>query len=128
MAFLSVHRSPRARRGQLLVEALVALVLAAATLLALAFVAEGALAMGDAALQFDRAAQSVESGGAVALRASCGLGAWRWDAPWSARHQSTRTSTPGDVAALEVVDRWRSIGVARHDSLAVTARIGVRCD
>lgn len=118
----------RPRRGRLLIEALLALTLAALASLAMAGVAGSALAMGDAAMQFDQAAQQAALGAAEALRAPCRLNAATTQTMWGRRHQTTRTTLVGAVAGARVDDRWQTVGLGRHDSLHVAAHIGVRCD
>lgn len=128
MSFLSPSQ-PRCRRsGRVLIEALLALTLAAASLLAMRRIAEAALAMGDAALQYDLAAQSSAQATSEALRAPCSLAGARWQAAWSVRHESERVSAPGVVSTVRVDERWRTVGAGRHDSVAAVSRIGVRCD
>jgi hypothetical protein len=119
---------PRPRHGRLLVEALVALVLAAGTVAGSLTVAGHALAMSDAAVQFDLAARSAHQRTAEALRAPCRLigGPRRLD--WTARHRSEWLTTAGPIADVQLIDRWRTVGVGRHDSVTVQARIGVRCE
>lgn len=117
----------RARRGRLLIEALVAVLLAAAVVSALLGVANQALAMGDAALQFDLAARSAQQGAALALRAPCALTSRTEHVDLSRRHVSDRAVNlaAGDV---RVQDSWRSTGLTRHDSLARRSHIRVRCE
>lgn len=124
---MSASLSVRVRRGRLLVEALVALLVAAAVVAALLSVANQALAMGDAAQQFDLAARSAQRGAALALRAPCALTARTERVDLSLRHVADRTINlaAGDV---RVVDTWRTAGLARHDSLTRRSHIRVRCD
>ncbi|MBY0491256.1 MAG: hypothetical protein K2R93_15545 [Gemmatimonadaceae bacterium] len=118
----------RARHGRLLVEALVALVVSAAVLSALAGVTNSALAMSDAAVQFDLAARSAEQSAAEALRAPCRLVAGHERVHWSARHIVDRQRAAGAVATVRLIEFWHAVGVGRHDSVALVAQIGVRCE
>lgn len=128
MQSIILRRAPRIRRGRLLIEAIVALAMVTGALLLIAGVAGRALAMGDAATEFDRAAQSAFIGGADALRAPCGALALPPVAQWSARHRTTRLTVAGEVARLRVTDQWEAVGVGRHDARLASAEIGVRCD
>jgi hypothetical protein len=124
-----IHTSRRrTRTGRLLIEALVALVLAAAVLVSSASLAGSALAMSDAAQQLDVAATSEGVATADALRGPCTLTDGRSEMRWSVRHRSEHVRAAGAIARVRVADAWRTVGVGRHDSLAIAAHIGVRCD
>lgn len=117
----------RLRRGRLLVEALVAVLLSAAIVAALLSVANQALAMGDSALQFDLATKSAQQGAALALRAPCARTIRTERVDLSRRHISDRAI---DLAAgdVRVLDSWRATGLTRHDSLTRRSHIRVRCE
>ncbi len=124
---MSVTSPLRVRSGRLLVEALVAVLFAAATVSALLGVANQALAMGDSALQFDLAARSAQQGAALALRAPCARTSSTDRVDLSRRHVSERevNLAAGDV---RVQDTWRAAGLTRHDSLTRRSHIRVRCE
>ena len=124
----ALARAARVRSGRLLIEALLALALASASLLALLSVQVSALTMSDSAAQLDLADQQAALVAARTLRGPCGAPSADATVQLTRRHASTVRTQEGAVRTAVVADAWQRLGLVRRDSVATRAEIGVRCD